>query len=127
MKTFRVCGPARGELRTTRAGSDQDSPGRGAWSKADVSLIRGENPPPNHYPHHFGAMVLTSFKTIAAAMRSAAESTNANRLWVGVLALLAQIRLIRELDALLERRLCTPAQSSQTSDVEQFARRAVGP
>src|SRR5882757_9302502 len=53
MKTFWVRGPARGELRTTRAGSDQDSqatktprlrrlPGYEAWPKSDVRLIRGE-------------------------------------------------------------------------------------
>jgi hypothetical protein len=45
MKTFRVCGSARGELRTHAPGSDKDTLGYEAWPKPDVGLIRGENPP----------------------------------------------------------------------------------
>ena len=37
-------GPARGELRTTRAGSDHPPLAREARSKSDVRLIRGEKP-----------------------------------------------------------------------------------
>src|SRR5438105_8200424 len=43
------------------------------------------------------------------------------------LCLLAQIRLIRQLDAILERGACAPAQFGETADIEQFAGRAVGP
>jgi hypothetical protein len=38
-----------------------------------------------------------------------------------------QVRLIGELESITKRGTCAPAQSGKAADVEQFARRAVGP
>src|ERR1700722_19014812 len=72
--------------------------------------------------------VLCNQPTALSALRNiSARADGAYRNGTRTLPMLAQIRVIRELDSILERRARMPAQSGKAADIEPFARRAVGP